>query len=97
MIIIDVIEIDGKSSHDFRNAGVPSRIVDCAIEIVHASRIRFRFRLLSEDGRVEQNICDILNNVVLSLDLVHTAQNLDGYTFGWTINGIFDISDAATD
>ena len=92
MIIINVVKIDGKSFHNFCNARVPGRVIYGTLKIVHACWIRVGFRLLSENRSVQQNICYIIHNMVLSLDLVHAAQHLDRDAFCWTVDWVFDIS-----
>lgn len=66
-------KIDWKPSHHFRNARIPSRVVNSAVKIVHSSWIRFCFGLLSEDGRIQQDKCDVSYNMVLCFDFVEIA------------------------
>ena len=75
MIIVDMVQVNGKTVDSLGNALVPSRVVDCRGKIVHPRRIRLRFGLLAKDRSVEENISDITQNVVLNLHFIRFAED----------------------
>ena len=73
MVVIDVVEIDWKTTHSLGDTLVPGRVVDSAIQVVHASWVWLFCVLSSEDRSVKQHVCDVVQLVVLYLHFICAA------------------------
>lgn len=79
-LTVDVIDVNKRIPLDrSSNSLVPSRVEDGRAEIVHTSGIRISLGLSAEDGAVEDDPGDVVQDVGLDLDEVGLAKddNLD--------------------
>ncbi|GKT65804.1 hypothetical protein ColTof3_13143 [Colletotrichum tofieldiae] len=73
---------------------LPSGVVDGTLQVVHTRGVRLRLGLLPEDGSVEQDIGDVVDDVVLNPDLVLLVHNLDVHARRLVVDGVFNVTDA---
>ena len=68
VVVVDMVQVDGKAPDDFRNALVPGRIVDGTIDVVHSRGVGVLFGLLTEYSCVQQHVGDVSKVMILDLD-----------------------------
>jgi hypothetical protein len=92
-----MIQIWPKPLYRQRNALVPSRVKNCRVHIIHAFRIRFRFRLGTEDRRIEDHVGDVVEDMILHSDLIGLAHDGDVHGIGGRVFGVVDSADGGDD
>ena len=94
MVIINMIKLDGKASHSLSDAGIPSRVINSTIHIIHTCGIWLLLSLAPKDGCIQQNICDVAENVIVDLYDVDAIEDGDLHRFSRLINRIINITHA---
>ena len=51
MVVVDMVQVDGKAPDDFRDALVPGRIADGAIDVIHSCGVEVLLGLLTKIQR----------------------------------------------
>ncbi len=95
---VDMIDIDQWVPLDSRSDSlIPSRVEDGRAQVVHACRIGIRLGLSPEDGTVEDDVGDVIQDVSLDFDEIWFAKDDDFDGFGWVTGRVLDILDLRDD
>ncbi len=65
--------------------------VDSGTEVIHLLRVRVGFGLSAEHGTVEDDVCDVVEDVRLNVDHVWLAENDDLDGVRWFPRWVFSI------
>lgn len=93
MVIVNVVNIDRESVASLRNTGIPCTVVYSRVKVVHSRWIRLRFGLLPEDGRVKQDVCDVVQCVVLDSNRIRNAENCNSHWIRGPVDGVVYATD----
>ena len=94
VVVVDVVEVDGEPFDRLGDAGIPCRVVDGAVEVVHSGWVRFCLGLLPEHRGVQKDKGDVAQSVILNLDAVRFAEDDDIHGLGDPVDGIVHSSHA---
>src|SRR5215471_17736179 len=90
MVVIDMVKVNWKPLDCFGNAGIPSRIKNGGIKVIHPWRVRVGLSLSAKNRRVQKHIGDIAQCMVLDFNVVGISQDSD---FHWRCPLVFRIVD----
>ena len=76
-----MVNVDGKPSRRACNTGIPGRVIDRAIQVIHSRRVALGLGLLSEDRCIEEDVRDVTEFVVLHVNLVLLLHHGHNYRF----------------
>ena len=79
-----------KSLDCFGDTGVPCTVVDSRIQVIHARRVWFSFRLLSEDWGIQQDIGNVVELMVLYLNLVWISEDSHNHGLSNLVDWVLD-------
>jgi hypothetical protein len=77
VVIVDVVQINIESLHSLRDTLVPCGVVDGTADIVHSWRVWVGLVGGTEDGCVEKNKGNVVNDMVAHSDSVKLLEDLD--------------------
>jgi hypothetical protein len=98
MVIVNVVYVDVRVTFDRRGDGlVPSRIKDGRGQVVHASGIWVGLGLSTENGRIQNDVGDIVQDVFLDLNEIRLSEDDDLDWFDRLAGGVFDVLDLGND
>lgn len=76
MVIVDVIDVHWETVDTLRNASIPRAVVDSRIQVVHPRRVWLALALLPKYGRIEEDVSDVVQSVVLDFNRVWDTEDL---------------------
>jgi hypothetical protein len=92
-----VVNVGFKPLYGFGDTSVPCAVIDGGIQIIHARRVWFSFRLLSEDWCIQKDISDVVELMILDLDLVWISKDGHNHRLSNLVNWILNATAARND
>ena len=98
VVVINMVYVDIRVTVDRRSDSlIPSRVEDSRRQIVHTSGIWVRLGLSTEDGGIQNDVGDVVQDVFLNLDEVGLSEDDDFDRFDRLARGILEILDFRDD
>jgi len=98
VVVINMAYVDIRITMDRRsNSLIPSRVEDGRRQVIHMSGVWVRFGLSTEDGGIQNDVGDVIQDVLLNLDEVGLSEDDDFDRLDRLARGILEILDFRDD